>query len=146
MNSIQSVVQACLMQYLGHLYMEIIAFHLRFKFEYPVVICLGHPRASLSRSLTAEKVVEPPCGCLRVDILCLGLCSEEGEEQVHMVWTSEERQASPPELRDVVGARNSSMLFSTYETLAHSVLIFHYCSTSEMDRRRLYHVKTIQHC
>lgn len=27
------------------------------------------------------------------------------------VWTSEERQASPPELRGVVGARNSSLLF-----------------------------------
>lgn len=54
--------------------MEIIALHLRFKFEYLVVICLGHPRASLLRSLTAERVVEPPRGCLRVDNLCLGHC------------------------------------------------------------------------
>lgn len=58
------------------------------------------------------------------------------------VWTSEDRQASPPELRGVVGAKIHPCCFSTYETLALSALIFHYCSTAEMGRQRLCHVKT----
>jgi hypothetical protein len=48
--------------------MEIIAFRLRFKFEY-LVIWPPLPRASLLLSLTAEGAVGPPCGCVRVDSL-----------------------------------------------------------------------------
>ena len=58
------------------------------------------------------------------------------------VWTSEDRQASPPELRGVVGANIHPCCFSTYETLAHSALSFPYCPTSEMGRQGLCHVKT----
>lgn len=80
---------------------------------------------------------------LGLTICALGTVSEEGEEQA---WTGcgLQKRGRLLYLSGGVwwGQEIHPCCFSAYETLAHSVLIFHYCPTSEMGRQRLCHVKT----